>query len=273
MFKNLLFLLLVFSVAITEAQTIERVMVQGKIHVPAGEDAEGISVYNASAQKGTITDHTGAFEIEVAEHDRLRVFALQYQPFTAVVDQGIIERKQLSIYVNPAVTQLDEVVVRPYDLTGRIRADVKKIPTYYVDNNWNLSYAAMEFDYGFIVDRQTAIEGNLAENDLNPYYIRNGVDVLAIMGGVAQLLFPKQQKAVVKHKQIEKKTLVSNNLQQRFSRQFVYDNFGIPENRAVDFLDYVQQQGFSDDLLQAENELKLMQFLQETSETYRNNEE
>lgn len=137
MVKNLLLFLFVISAPLVLAQDIDRVKVQGKIHVPEGEDAEGISVYNSSSQKGTITDYDGSFEIEVAENDRLRIFALQYQPFTAVVDKGIIERKELNIYVNQAVTQLDEVIVSPYDLSGNIRADVEKIPTYYVDRDWD----------------------------------------------------------------------------------------------------------------------------------------
>lgn len=252
------------------AQEIDRISVQGKIHVPEGEDAEGISVYNSSAQKGTVTDENGIFEISVTENDRLRVFALQYQPFTVVVDKGILERKKMNIYVNPAVTQLDEVVVRPYDLSGNIRADIEKIPTYYADHDWDLSYAAMEFEYGFIVDRQTQIRENAAEQALGLNYLENGVDVLAIMGGVASLLFPNQSgKLTSKRKRAEDKTLVSNNLQRRFSQQFVSDNFDIPKEEAVDFLYFVQENGFDKDMFKPENELKLMQFLTDQSIVYK----
>src|SRR5690554_7780647 len=109
--KLLLLLLLVATPIVVLAQEIDRVKVQGKVIVPEGEDAEGISVYNASSQQGTITKSDGSFEIEVAENDRLRIFALQYQPFTAVVDKGIIERKRLNIYVYQAITELEEVEI------------------------------------------------------------------------------------------------------------------------------------------------------------------
>src|SRR5690606_21585672 len=116
------------------AQDIDRVIVEGKIHVPKDEDAEGISVYNISSQQGTVTDAEGAFEIAIAENDRLQIFALQYKTFTVVMDEGVIKQQKLNIFVNPAITQLDEVVIRPYDLSGNVRADVEKIPTYYIGN-------------------------------------------------------------------------------------------------------------------------------------------
>lgn len=270
MLKKLLFLLCLITAPVLFAQDIDRISVQGKIHVPEGEDAEGISVYNSSSQKGTITKEDGTFEISVAENDRLRIFALQYQPFTVVVDKSILERKKMNIYVNPAVTQLDEVVVRPYDLSGNVRADVEKIPTYYADHDWNLSYAAMEFEYGFIVDRQTQIQGNAAEQALSLNYLENGMDVLAIMGGVANLLFPNRNgKSISKRKRAEDETLISNNLQRRFSQQFVEDNFDIPKEEAVSFLYFVQDNGFDKDMFKPENELQLMQFLKDQSIAYK----
>lgn len=265
MLKKLLYIVFLCTAPVLFAQEIDRIPVKGKIHVPQGEDAEGISVYNSSAQKGTITNENGEFTISVAENDRLQIFALQYQPFTAVVDKGVIKQKKLNIYVHPSVTHLEEVIVKPYDLTGNIRADIEKIPTFYADENWDLSYAAMEFGYGFVVDSQTSIRGNVAENALNLNYLQNGADVIAIMGGVANLLFPKNQKTKSKTVSSEESARLSNNLQQRFSRQFVEDNFDIPREEAVDFLWFVQDRGFDSNLLKVENELELMKHLENES--------
>lgn len=268
MLKKLLIIIVLIVAPIIHAQEVNRIPVQGKIHVPQGEDSEGIGVYNFSAQKGVITDENGEFIISVAENDRLQIYALQYQPFTAVVDEGVVERKKLNIYLNPAVTQLEEVIVRPYDLSGNIRADVKKIPTFYVDRNWDLSYEAMEFEYDFRVDRQTEIEGVESARALNLHYLQNGVDVINIMGGVANLLFPDSGRKS-KRKRPDDSSLISNNLQQRFSREFVADNFDIPKENATDFLYFVQDYGFDEELLKRENELQLMQFLEEQSEKYK----
>ena len=106
--KLLLLLFIIVSPAIL-AQEIDRVKVSGKLHVPKGEDAEGISVYNISAQNGTITNADGTFEIAIAENDRVQITALQYQAFTVVIDKGVVDRKIMNIFLNPAVNQLEEV--------------------------------------------------------------------------------------------------------------------------------------------------------------------
>src|SRR5690554_716878 len=112
MTKKLLIFVFLLTTPVIFAQEIKRVEVLGKIHVPSGDDPEGISVYNISSQKGVITKKDGSFEIKVAPNDRLQIFALQYQTFTVIVDNGILETKKFNVYVNPAITQLDEVIVR-----------------------------------------------------------------------------------------------------------------------------------------------------------------
>ena len=254
------------------AQDITRTKVSGKIHVPQGDDAEGISVYNISSQKGTITNEDGTFEIDLTENDRVQISALQYQSFTVVVDKGIVEQKRMNIFVNPTVNQLEEVVIRPYDLSGNINADVKKIPTYNITKDWDLSYKALEYGYQFEPDRQTAIKGNASDEALYGHAIKDGADVLALLGGVGQLLFPRGKKISPEVK-AEKSELLSNNMQQRFSRGFIAANFDIPEDKAVDFLYYVQEKGLNESLLKPENEMELMKFLRERSIEYKQRSE
>lgn len=272
MTKKLLLLLFIAVSPILLAQDIDRTKVIGKIHVPQDEDAEGISVYNISSQKGTITDAKGNFEIDVAENDRIQITALQYQSFTVSVDKGVVDRKIMNIFLNPAVNQLEEVVVRPYDLSGNINVDVKKIPTYNVTKDWDLSYGALEYDYDFKPDEITQISGNAAEEALNSHALKNGADVLAILGGVGQLLFPSGKKITIADRE-RKQALVSNNIQQRFSKDFLQANFDIPEEKAVDFLFFVQENGLDQKLLKPENEMELMQFLFKKSKDYKERSE
>lgn len=271
MVKNLFFLLFVVVSPMLLAQDIDRVKVEGKIHVPKGEDAEGISVYNISAQKGTVTDAEGSFEIAVAENDRLQIFALQYKTFIVIMDKGVVENKKLNIFLNPGITQLDEVVIRPYDLSGNIRADIEKIPTYSIGHDWDLSYKSLEFGYGFTRDKYSSIEGNVAEEALGTSHLQYGLNFVSILGGVGNLLFPKG-KLNSKEKKQENEVL-SNNMQERFSREFIHDNFDIPRERAFDFLFYAQEEGLDQQMLKPENEMELMVFLKQKSKEYKKRSE
>jgi hypothetical protein len=272
MAKKLLLLLLFVAAPALFAQDIDRTKVSGKIHVPQGEDAEGISIYNISSQKGTITNADGTFEIDVAENDRVQITALQYQSFTVIVDKGVIARKVMNIFLNPSVNQLEEVVVRPYDLSGNINVDVKKIPTYNVTKNWDLSYENLEYGYTFVPDDKTAVPGNAAEEALHGNALKNGANILALLGGVANLLFPKGEKISIVERQ-ETLSTISNNIQQRFSKDFITANFDIPENKAVDFLFFAQENGLDKDLLKPENEMQLMEFLFKKSKEYKERDE
>ena len=269
MIKKLLLLAFILSSPLLIAQVdIQRTLIKGKIHVPEGDDAEGISVYNISAQKGTITDYEGSFELALGENDRVMISALQYQSFTVVVDKSVIEKMKFNIFLNPAVNQLEEVVIRPYDLSGNIIVDVNKIPTYSIGKDWDLSYGNLEYGYRFEQDAKTAIAGNAAEDALNSRGLKNGADVIAILGGVANLLFPKSKEPNAAHKE-ESRSMLSNNMQQRFSKQFITANFDIPEEKAVDFLFYVQENGLHKNMLRPENEMELMEFLFKKSKEYR----
>jgi len=268
MAKKLLLLLFIVTAPTIFAQDIDRTKVSGKIHVPEGEDSEGISVYNISSQKGTITNADGTFEIEIAENDRLQITALQYQSFTVVVDRGIVERKQMNVFLNPSVNQLEEVVVRPYDLTGNINVDVKKIPTYSITKDLGLFNYNLKYGDDLQPDAQTKVAGNAAEEALQGNGLKNGANILGILGGVAQLLFPKGEKISFVEPR-EAQSGISINIQQRFSKDFIAANFGIPEENAVDFLFYAQENGLDQGLLKPENEMQLMEFLFQKSKEYK----
>ncbi|MDP2686657.1 MAG: carboxypeptidase-like regulatory domain-containing protein [Aequorivita sp.] len=269
MAKKLLLLLFIISSSSIFAQDIERIKVAGKISVPTGDDAEGINVYNISSQKGTITNADGTFEIEITENDRVQVTALQYQSFTVVVDKGIVEQKRMNIFMNPSINQLDEVVVRPYDLSGNINVDVKKIYTYTVNKDLGLSDYNLRYGSDLNPDDKTKISGNAAEEALHGNTLTNGANILGILAGAVSLLLPKKDKTIPDER-LETGNALNNNLQQRFSRNFIASTFDIPKEKAVDFLYFAQENGMDKRLLKPENEMELMEFLLEQSKEYKN---
>lgn len=263
--KHFLFLLMLLPL-LAFSQDLKRVTVNGKINVPKGEDAEGISVYNLTSQKGTVTGTDGTFKIAVAANDRLEIYALQYQSFTVVIDKRVMDTKKLNIFVNPSVTQLEEVVVHPYDLTGNIEVDVNRIPTNTVGADWDLSYETIS-KYTFQRDRDSPITINPAEEALNHHTLTGGLNFINLFGSVGNLLFPNKKLSEKERLMAEQK--VSNNMVKRYNEQFIQDNFDIPRDKAYDFIFYVQEEGLDRDLLEPENELELMKYLREKSLEYK----
>ncbi len=249
------------------SQEIERVLVDGEIIVPKGDDREQISVYNVSSQKGTATDAEGKFKLEVGKNDRVLITAIQFQSFTVVVDEGVVAKKLMRIYMNPAVNQLEEVVVSPYDLSGNIQADVKRIRVYD-SPEYDLSYKAVNYDYEFTPDRQSAIVGNAAESALNNGGLQNGLNIRNIFNLFARAISSKKDKNTAL-KTLNNGQVLVTALQQRYSPQYYNDTFGIPTEMVDDFIYFAEENAVAPYMLKPENEIELLEVLFEQSKVYK----
>jgi len=255
--KHYLFIGFLFVFFSCCAQDIDRVMVAGAITAPIGEDVEGITIYNKSSQKGAITDADGLFQIEVAENDRVLITAMQYQTFTVIIDNGVVSHKVMNVYMNPEVNKLDEVIVRPYDLSGNIRADVGAIETNVISPAWDLSYETLEFEYEFAPDENSSIVGNRAEEAYyNGQKLYDGVSIIGIIG-----MFASKKTQIDLAREHREKAMVRGGLVQRFPKQFVLDTFGIDEDDYGLFLYFAEDAGISKNLLKEENAVELLDFL------------
>lgn len=270
MVKKILFLFYFIVPISLFSQDIERIKISGKITAPIGEDIEGITIYNVSSQSGTVTDAGGVFEIEAAENDRLSITALQFATFTVIVDNGVIDVQKMGIYLNPVVNQLQEVIVRPYDLLGNVVADVGRIKTANVVPNWNLSYESMEFEYEFTSDKYTSVKGNKAEEAYHNGQEQYGGDLIGLAAGLANLIFSSSKKNKGGIRNVDTTgDMLSNGLRQRFSNSYIQDVFGIKEDQANDFIYFAEENGMQMDYLLAKNEIVLLDFMFRKRDAYK----
>ena len=246
------------------AQQIERVEVSGKITAPQGEDVEGISVYNISSQKGTVTDLTGAFTLKVAEFDHVQITALQFKSFKVVVTATDIDLKELRVYLNPNVNQLDPVTISQHNLSGYLDIDAKNIKTSVFTQELDLSYETMEFKYNFENDGQSPVTGNAAEKAIGVNSVPvASVDVIKLI----QLFLPKRKRSV--QELVNLRRDLANVLLERYTHDYFVETFGIPYNQVNDFVFFTEENGLTASMLKPANEIELLAYLFEQSETYK----
>ncbi len=251
------------------SQEIDRITISGKITASKGEDVEGINIYNKSSQKGTVTNVSGEFIIKVAENDRVFISAMQFQNFTIIIDQGIVDEKKMHIMLNPVINQLDEVLIRPYDLSGNIIADVKRINVTGVDKQYDTSYETTEFGYEFSADAQTSIKKNKAEEAYHNGQEQYGGDLIGLGALLVSAFLPKNKnKKPTKKEQISEEDMVTNAVQKRFGINYISNTFNIPEDKVNEFIYFVEENGIDKKLLLPENELLLIEYLDEQSKAY-----
>ena len=129
--KSYIIAFFLLALSFANAQDSTRVELKGKVIV-ASPDLEGITVYNSSSNKGTVTNADGEFTISAKLNDKISISALQFKDFTVLVAQEVLDSKQMNVFLVEQINKLDEVVILPYDLSGVLEEDIA--------NNLNISF-------------------------------------------------------------------------------------------------------------------------------------
>lgn len=88
----------------------------------------GIHVINADRGLAEITDINGRFQISVAVGERLVFSGIQYKKRELLISEEIFALEGIKIYLEAFVNELDEVVVKPHQLSGNLSNDISNVP-------------------------------------------------------------------------------------------------------------------------------------------------
>ncbi len=91
-------------------------------------DISGIHVVNKNSGATTITNRKGEFSIGVQPTDTIIFSAVHIKIQALVLDSLVLSQPEINVYVEHAVNELKEVVVKPHDLTGNLADDVTAAP-------------------------------------------------------------------------------------------------------------------------------------------------
>jgi hypothetical protein len=263
--KQVLLFLFSFFTITALSQDIDRILINGKIIVST-EDKEGVTVYNSSSNKGTITDEDGYFKIRVALNDIVEFGALQFKDFTATITEKIISSKRLTVILVEEVNKLDEVVVLPFDLTGNINADLENVRTYNV--NLDDVYFGLDHitDFEFSPDYKTKAD-NLAFNEYNPK-VTNMLNVVNLAGFiVSQVIDMNKDKGKTNRERALKRTPFKEALD-KYSINYIHTNFNISLDKVDSFIAYVEERGVNENLLEENKELQFLERITQLSKSF-----
>ncbi|MEY8847818.1 carboxypeptidase-like regulatory domain-containing protein [Psychroserpens sp. XS_ASV72] len=261
--KKLLSIILICMSFSSFSQDITRVVVEGKIIVE-GNDIEGITIFNASSNKGVVTDENGEFSIAVALNDLIEIRALQYQNIDFRVHEGILESRRMSIMLFEEIYKLDEILIMTKGLTGDLNTDVENVKTY------NPRLDALYFgikrsdEYEFSDDNRSEIN-NIAMHSQSQTMV-NGLNVISV---VDQLLLPLFRSKVKNKKAAGINEVPVTVVKHYFASTFLVDNFDIPEHRVDEFIRFVEDdETFDYTLLNMGRELEFLEVLNQKSKVF-----
>lgn len=226
----------------------QRVTITGEIKVPAGESPEGISVMNTTAMRATISNGAGLFRITAAEGDTLEFSSLQFQDFKVIVDEGVINNRQLNVFVSEAVTELPEVVVMPYDLSGNVQVDVQIIPTKDVDLPTRSAAEINPYEWEFRPDSLVSPPNAAMRSGM----IYSGADFANIFRNIFS---PRGVITIDRDDSLDEKLLELRD------DDFYKEQLNIDDDHLKEFIYFAADQGLTREMLKPENEMQLIEFL------------
>ena len=84
----------------------------------------GIHIINITSGSRSITNQNGLFEIGVKRNDTIVISSIQIKPHVIIIESKIFDQDLIRVYIEPFINQLDNVVVKPHDLSGNMLDDM-----------------------------------------------------------------------------------------------------------------------------------------------------
>lgn len=270
--KQLVFLLLLFYGCCLCAQDYNT-RIEGRVYSKNG-DVAATHVSNITQNRGTITDVGGYFDISVKLNDTLVFSAVQFKKKEVVVTIVILKSKKLEVPLEEALTQLNEVVVTPYNLTGDINRDAKRLkikpivtastlglPNAYVKIKTQNERRLAEADGGRFIEF-----GHYAlDSTFNPMVMINIHKILNRVTGRTQTL--------KKYVAIDKEIALLNKVKKFYHDSIYQQGLKIPEDRINDFMNFCEVDSTYTNVVESDDILRLWEFLERNSIIYRKNNE
>ncbi|MBU79019.1 MAG: hypothetical protein CMD29_02700 [Flavobacteriales bacterium] len=211
---------------------------------------QSVHVINLTKVVGTITNDKGQFEIEVSINDTLYFSYVGYKPIKVFVTSDMIKFKNSKFRLTGLAFALEEIILRPYELTGYLEIDVKNAPInsagrYKITGLPNSGYEA----------------GNRNKNAISK--------ALGALFNPADFLynfFGKNPKQLKKLKQMRVDNEIKNLLSSKFDRQVLIEILGIEK---IDLEEIIRNCNYSDTFIKESNDLQILEAMTGCYEEFR----
>lgn len=235
-------------------------------------DVAATHVSNISSNKGTITDAEGFFVISVQLNDTLVFSAVQYKRKEVVVTLEVLNTDAFNVSLEPSLTELDEVVVTPYNLSGDLKRDINKIKVGPIVTastlglpNANVKVITQNERRLFEADNGKFISlGNYKlDSTFNPMVMVNLNKILNRVTGRTQ----KLKKFVA----IDREIAFLQKVKHLYHDSLYVQDLKIPTANINDFMNFCEVDSVFVETVETDDELRIWELLYQNSIIYREN--
>jgi len=235
----------VFSQETTVTQKVSGTIVNDNNKLPLSN----VNIININKVRGTVSDSKGNFEIEVGVSDTLHLSLIGFKSIKIRVTNDWVKNKTTKIQMTESAIALEEVVVRPYDLTGYLEIDSKLIPS---KENYRYSISGLEQGY--------------EAGEYSPGAFSKVMGSIFNPADMLYNFFGNKPKELKRLKSLKKDDTVRNLLASKFDRETISVLLGIDKKEIPEIL---ERCNYSESFVRTANDLQIMDAISECYEEYK----
>ncbi len=234
-----------FSQITATSQKVSGAIIDESTSIPISN----VNIININKVKGCVSNKQGLFEIEGTINDTLHISSIGYQSIKVKITSDWPKNKTTKIKLTLRAYALEEVVIRPYNLTGYLEIDSKLIP---IKENYRYSISGLPQGYEAGAYSPNAF-GRVLGSIFNP------ADML-------YNFFGKKPKELKKLREMKKDDTVRNLLESRFDRETISVLLGVDKKEIAEIL---ARCSYSEEFVKTANDLQIMDAMSECYEEYK----
>lgn len=227
------------------SQKVEGIIINDNTSLPL----PNVNIININKVTGTVSGNRGEFQIEVAVNDTLHLSLIGFKSIKVRVTNDWIKNRTTRIQMTERAIALEEVIIRPYNLTGYLEIDSKLIPS---KENYRYSISGLEQGYE-AGEYSPGAFGRVLGSIFNP------ADML-------YNFFGKKSKELRKLKDFKKDDTVRNLLASKFDRETIAVLLGIDKKEIAEIM---ERCNYSEAFIKTANDLQIMDAISECYEEYK----
>lgn len=210
---------------------------------------ENVNVVNLNKVIGAVTNEKGEFTIKAAVNDTLYFSYLGFKSLRVRVTNDWLSFGDVKIKMTELGIALEEVVVKPVQLTGYVEIDAKLIPVY---DNYRYRIAGLNSGYEGGGSQPGAV-GRVMDAVFNP------ADFLYNM-------FGKRPRNMRKLRQMKQDDEIRNLLQSKFDRETL---MAVLQLERIDIDEILNKCNYSENFIRTANDLQILDAISSCYEEYR----
>ncbi|MBU2904794.1 MULTISPECIES: carboxypeptidase-like regulatory domain-containing protein [Arenibacter] len=219
------------------------------LNAQTDQPMESVHVVNLNEVVGTITNEKGEFNIPAKVNDTLYITFLGFKSQKVRVTNDMFKFKETKISLTELAYALEEVIVRPYSLTGYLEIDVKNLP---LNNAFQYSISGLSVGYEAGSKNPSAVTKVLGA-------ILNPADLL-------RNLFGKKPNQMRKLRQMKEDDQIRDLLASKFDRETLTELLQLEK---VDIEDILNNCNYSRSFITTANDLQILDAISSCYEEYK----